>query len=171
MAGLIRCNEAVSKTMPDLFLRIDLGGSRLLGPGKVRLLELIDRLGSISAAGRAMGMSYRRAWLLVAELNDLFRQSVVDPRHGGRSGGGAAVTPFGHEVIRRYRAIEAEAHAAAAEHLDALQAAAAPPAETPPRTAPGGRPADCAGGTGRDAGPAGTAAGPVGCRRPSRQYP
>ncbi len=151
--------------MPDLFLRIDLGGSRLLGPGKVRLLELIDRQGSITAAGRAMGMSYRRAWLLVAELNELFRQPVVDTRHGGRSGGGAAVTPFGHEVIRRYRAIMAEAHAAAAEHLDALQAAAAPRADPPPRPAAADRPAGCSGGRACDADPSGKAAAPAGCNR------
>ncbi|NBC32659.1 MAG: LysR family transcriptional regulator [Alphaproteobacteria bacterium] len=145
--------------MAELFLRIDLGAERLLGPGKVRLLELIDRLGSIAAAGRAMGMSYRRAWLLVDEMNGAFRQPVVAKKHGGRAGGGATVTDFGREVVQRYRAIETEAQAAVAGHLQALQAEAAPceaaPQEAAPQEAgPADRPADCAGGTGHDTSPA-----------------
>ncbi len=112
----------------QLFLRVDLGSERLLGPGKIRLLELIDRYGSIAAAGRAMGMSYRRAWLLVAELNREFQEPAVETQHGGRTGGGAVVTGFGHELIRRFRAIEAEARSAVAAHLDALQSAASPAA-------------------------------------------
>lgn len=139
--------------MAELFLRIDLGAERLLGPGKVRLLELIDRLGSIAAAGRSMGMSYRRAWLLVDELNGTFRQPVVAKQHGGRAGGGAAVTDFGREVVARYRAIEAEAQAAVAGHLQVLQAEAAPCEAAPQDPGPADRPADCAGGTGRDTSP------------------
>lgn len=136
--------------MAELFLRIDLGAERLLGPGKVRLLELIERLGSIAAAGRAMGMSYRRAWLLVDEMNGTFRQPVVAKQHGGRAGGGAAVTDFGQEVVQRYRAIEAEAQAAVAGHLQALQAEAAPCTAAPQPDGPEDRPPDCAGGTGRN---------------------
>lgn len=131
--------------MAKLFLRIDLGADRLIGPGKVRLLELIVAHGSIAAAGRAMGMSYRRAWLLVAELNRTFRTPVVETQHGGRAGGGAAVTTFGREIIRRYRAMEAEAHAAVADHLDALQAARADAPEDMAEAA-AGRAADCRGG-------------------------
>lgn len=71
-----------------------------------------------------MGMSYKRSWDLVAELNAAFGQPVVDAHPGGRSGGGAKLTAFGREVIHRYRAIETEAQRAAAGHLEALQAAA-----------------------------------------------
>ena len=110
--------------MARLFLRIDLGGERFLGPGKVRLLELIDELGSIASAGRAMGMSYRRAWRLVDETNRCFRQPAVAARPGGRAGGGAARTPFGREVVGRYRAIERQAETAARSELTALQASA-----------------------------------------------
>jgi molybdate transport system regulatory protein len=93
-----------------------------LGPGKVELLELIDRHGSISEAARAMDMSYRRAWLLVAELNQGFRQPVVAAQTGGKGGGRAGLTGFGHEIVKRYRAIERDARAAVAGHLDALSA-------------------------------------------------
>ena len=75
-----------------LSIRIDLPGGRRVGPGKIRLLELIDETGSISAAGRAMAMSYRRAWLLVESLNTGFREPVVDAQPGGRHGGGARLT-------------------------------------------------------------------------------
>src|SRR5919108_2663065 len=77
---------------PRLWIRIDLPGGRRVGPGKIRLLELIDETGSISAAGRAMAMSYRRAWLLVESLNTSFRERVVDAQPGGRHGGGARLT-------------------------------------------------------------------------------
>ncbi len=135
--------------MAQLFLRIDLGAERLLGPGKVRLLEMIDEVGSISAAGRALGMSYRRAWVLVDETNRCFDTPVVEARPGGRAGGGAELTVFGREVVAHYRAIERRAAAAAAEDLQALQSAAA---ERPDASAkePGDRSRDCRGGTGRD---------------------
>ena len=93
-----------------------------LGPGKVELLELIDRHGSISEAARAMDMSYRRAWLLVAELNQGFRQPVVAAQTGGKGGGHAGLTEFGREIVSRYRAIERDARKAVAKHLDALSA-------------------------------------------------
>jgi len=99
-----------------------------LGPGKIELLELIDRHGSISEAARAMEMSYRRAWLLVAELNQGFRKPVVAAHTGGKGGGHAGLTDFGREIIKRYRAIEADARAAVSKHLDALAAELAPPA-------------------------------------------
>lgn len=80
-----------------------------MGPGKADLLRLIERTGSISAAAREMGMSYRRAWLLVDTMNQCFRSPVVETLTGGRHGGGARVTELGHDVLRRYLAMEAKA--------------------------------------------------------------
>lgn len=105
-----------------LTLRIDFGGRAAIGPGKARLLELIGEHGSISAAGRAMGMSYRRAWLLVDSLNRAFRHPLVTTQIGGSSGGGAVLTRDGRTVLEHYRAVEAEAETAVAERLDALTA-------------------------------------------------
>ena len=117
--------------MASLSIRIDLPPLGAVGPGKIRLLELVHETGSISAAGRAMDMSYRRAWLLVDALNHLFTEPLVTTKLGGKAGGGAALTPFGREVVRHYRALESEAHAATKAHLKALEAAmakTAPPA-------------------------------------------
>ncbi|MGH7094975.1 MAG: winged helix-turn-helix domain-containing protein [Stellaceae bacterium] len=111
--------------MARLTLRIDFDDERAIGPGKIRLLELIDAEGSISAAGRAMAMSYRRAWLLVDNLNRCFREPVVAAQTGGAKGGGAALTALGRAVVRHYRAIEEEAAAAAAGHVGALAEALA----------------------------------------------
>jgi molybdate transport system regulatory protein len=105
-----------------LTIRVDLGAHGALGPGKIRLMEKIGETGSISAAGRAMGMSYRRAWLLVDSLNRAFREPLVTTQHGGTRGGGAALTPLGQDVVARYRLMEKAAHEAAAGHLDALVA-------------------------------------------------
>jgi molybdate transport system regulatory protein len=103
-------------------LRITLTDEHHLGPGKVRLLELIDELGSISAAGRAMAMSYRRAWLLIDSMNAAFRTPVITSAVGGKAGGGAVLTPLGHEVIARFRRIEAATSKAIAADVDALRA-------------------------------------------------
>jgi molybdate transport system regulatory protein len=111
--------------MATLRLRVDLDPCGAVGPGKIELLEHIEALGSIAAAGRAMGMSYRRAWELVDSVNQCFRQPVVAKQLGGAAGGGATLSPFGREVIRRYRAIEVDAERAATAHLKALQAARA----------------------------------------------
>lgn len=105
-----------------LSLRLDFTPGGRLGPGKAELLDAIARTGSISAAGRAMKMSYRRAWLLVDDLNRMFRQQLVEAQPGGARGGGARLTPFGHEVVARYRAIEAAATLAGAADIAALQA-------------------------------------------------
>jgi molybdate transport system regulatory protein len=105
-----------------LTLRVDFGPDRALGPGKVLLLEAIRDQGSISQAGRALGMSYRRAWLLVDDMNRCFREPVVEAQPGGVQGGGAALTAFGAELIRSYRAIEAEAKAATRARIAALEA-------------------------------------------------
>ena len=109
--------------MPSLSLRIELDPEGRIGPGKIELLEKIGALGSISAAGRAMGMSYRRAWDLVEELNALFGQPVVERQVGGRNGGGASLTELGRMLVMRFRAIETAATESARDHLAALQAA------------------------------------------------
>jgi molybdate transport system regulatory protein len=106
-----------------LTLRVDLDEDRAIGPGKIRLLEAIRDTGSITQAGIALGMSYRRAWLLVDDLNNCFRDPVVAAQAGGSHGGGAALTSFGTQLIDQYRAIEAEAHAATAARLHELEAA------------------------------------------------
>lgn len=109
--------------MARLTIRVDLGKGGALGPGKIRLLELIQAHGSISEAGRLMDMSYRQAWLLVDSLNRSFRQAVVSKQTGGARGGGARLTPWGQRVVERYRAIEAAAERAVAPHLRALESA------------------------------------------------
>ena len=114
--------------MTRLTLRIDFDGARALGPGKVRLLEHVACTGSISAAGRAMGMSYRRAWMLVDAMNQTFRLPVVQTRGGGAGGGGATLTPFGSDLVADYRAMENEAASALARRLAKLEDALAPAA-------------------------------------------
>ena len=104
-----------------LTVRVDFGADRALGPGKIRLLEAIGKTGSISRAGRALGMSYRRAWLLIDDMNRTFRTAVVATQPGGVKGGGAELTPFGVALIENYRAIEAQAAAAAMPRLQALE--------------------------------------------------
>jgi len=105
-----------------LTIRIDFGAFGYLGPGKIALMELIARHGSISAAGKEMGMSYRRAWLLVDEINRIFREPLVETQMGGSGGGGARLTRLGHDVVARYRAIEGAAATASAAELRALKA-------------------------------------------------
>jgi molybdate transport system regulatory protein len=117
--------------MARLTLRIDFETAEALGPGKIRLLELVRDTGSISAAGRAMDMSYRRAWLLIDTLNTAFRQPVVRTKLGGKSGGGALLTRFGEELIRSYRDMELVAHAALRPHLAMLESAVGPARQTP----------------------------------------
>lgn len=114
--------------MTRLILRIDFDEDQALGPGKVRLLELVGETGSISAAGRAMDMSYRRAWLLVDALNRTFRLPVVETRGGGVGGGGANLTPFGIGLVESYRAMERDARDALARRLSELEEALAPSA-------------------------------------------
>jgi len=108
-------------------LRLTLPGNRPLGPGKVELMGLIESHGSISAAGAAMGMSYRRAWLLVDELNAMFKEPVVLKSQGGAHGGGAVLSDFGKELLARYRRMEADALKAMAADMEWIEAAAAAP--------------------------------------------
>jgi molybdate transport system regulatory protein len=104
-----------------LTIRVDFGSKQVLGPGKIRLLEAIQRTGSISQAGRSLDMSYRRAWLLVDDLNRCFRETVVTKQPGGARGGGAALTAFGMKLIKNYRSIETRATAAAKRQLRDLE--------------------------------------------------
>ncbi|NAZ35673.1 winged helix-turn-helix domain-containing protein [Rubellimicrobium sp. CFH 75288] len=105
-----------------LHIRIVFGDERMIGPGKAELLERVDRSGSIAAAGREMGMSYKRAWQLIGTMNSMFRDPVVDRTRGGPGGGGAVLTETGRRVLALYRAFEADAARAGAAHLDALRA-------------------------------------------------
>ena len=110
-----------AKSLPSLSIRIDLDSESRIGPGKVLLLENIHACGSISAAGRAMDMSYKRAWDLVDEINRICRQVVVERQTGGKKGGGAVLTPFGISLVARYRKIERAAATAVRKELQALR--------------------------------------------------
>lgn len=96
----------------DLKLRLHNGADIAMGPGKAELLAAIAQHGSISAAARALGMSYRRAWLLVETMNRSFKQPLVSTLAGGKHGGGTQLTETGEQVLRRYRALCAQAEAA-----------------------------------------------------------
>lgn len=108
--------------MARLSIRIDLAPGIRIGPGKVQLLEMVAEHGSISAAGRALGMSYRRAWLLIEEMNKGFGHPVIDAQIGGKAGGGARLSTLGTDLIAHYRAIERAADRAAAPFLERLAA-------------------------------------------------
>jgi len=101
-------------------LRISRGADIAIGPGKVDLLEAIAETGSITAAARSLGMSYRRAWLLVDTMHRCFRRPVVEAAAGGTRGGGSRLTTLGSEVVRRYRRIEARAGKAGSVDILAL---------------------------------------------------
>jgi molybdate transport system regulatory protein len=103
-----------------LSIRIDLASGHRIGPGKIALLEAIRSTGSISAAARCLGMSYRRAWLLVEELNNALRKPAVTAEAGGRHGGGATITDSGTRIVDLYRAIEANARSATGGEFRAI---------------------------------------------------
>ena len=103
-----------------LSIRIDLENGDRIGPGKIALLEAIRTTGSISAAARALGMSYRRAWLLVEEINHALREPAVAAETGGPRGGGAAVTPAGEQLVGLYRTIESHARSGASGEFRAI---------------------------------------------------
>ena len=98
-------------------IRVLFGSAFAIGPGKADLLQAIEQTGSISAAARRMGMSYRRAWLLIDTMNQCFREPVVDTATGGKGGGGARITSSGLTVLRRYREMEAAAAASVARRM------------------------------------------------------
>ncbi len=104
-----------------LSIRLDLTFGDRIGPGKIALLESIRDTGSISAGARKVGMSYRRAWLLVEQINAALKEPAVTGVSGGRRGGGAAVTPLGEELIALYRAIERAAGRSAVNEVRALE--------------------------------------------------
>ena len=106
-----------------LSIRLDLASGARIGPGKVAVLEEIARSGSISAAGRALHISYRRTWELVEDLNRSLGTPVVQTAAGGSGGGGAVLTGAGRAIIDHYRAIERDTAAAARKHLNALNRA------------------------------------------------
>ncbi len=106
-------------------LRLDFDAERRLGPGKVALLESIGATGSISAAGRAHKMSYRRAWLLVDELNALFGEALVTAKPGGVRGGGAHLTPTGEKIVALYREAERKMRDAAKAEISSIESALA----------------------------------------------
>ncbi len=110
-----------------LTVRLDFDEGRRLGAGKIALLEAVEKTGSISAAGRAHAMSYRRAWLLVDELNQLFAAPLVAAHHGGAKGGGASLTDEGRRIVTLYRDAEAKMRAAAEAEIDAIERGLAPP--------------------------------------------
>lgn len=93
-----------------------------IGPGRITLLEAIERTGSISAAARHLKMSYRRAWLLVNDTNNALKQPAVASSEGGASGGGSRLTETGQALVRHYRNIEAQAAQAAKADIEALSA-------------------------------------------------
>lgn len=109
-------------TTLNLHLRLLAGDTIAFGPGKADLLEAIAATGSISAAGRCLGLSYRRAWALVDTMNRLFAEPLVAAAKGGSGGGGAALTPVGAAALADYRAAEAAARAAAADAMGRLAA-------------------------------------------------
>lgn len=105
----------------DLRVKVIFGGQLMLGPGKADLLELIRETGSISAAGRAMSMSYKRAWSLVEEMNAAFRDPLVASARGGAQGGGAHLTDAGEAVLAHFRKLQDITAEAGAARINALQ--------------------------------------------------
>src|SRR6201995_6132295 len=112
--------KSPSPSLPSLSVRIDLDPEGRIGPGKILLLENINSCGSISAAGRAMNMSYKRAWDLVDEINRICQRAAVERQTGGKNGGGAMLTPFGLSLVQRYRKIEGDAASAVKKETAAL---------------------------------------------------
>jgi molybdate transport system regulatory protein len=119
--------------MPDLSVRfrLDLSPTCALGPGKIALLEGIARRGSLSQAARDLKMSYRRAWLLLESLNTSFRRPLVITATGGKGGGGAAITPFGNELVAAYRTLESDIAQRARARFDVFARQTVPDAPTP----------------------------------------
>ena len=109
-------------TAPRLRLRLLFGDNAMLGPGKADLLDAIGVTGSIAAAGRHMGMSYKRAWSLVLEMNAAFKSPLVLTARGGSAGGGAQLSPDGVQVLALYRQLMARIAQAGAAEIAALQA-------------------------------------------------
>jgi molybdate transport system regulatory protein len=116
-------DDRTTKAGDRLSIRLDLASGARIGPGKIAVLEEIARSGSISAAGRALHMSYRRTWELVEDLNRSLGHPVVATAAGGSGGGGASLTDLGRAVVERYRAIELDTAQAARKHLQVINRA------------------------------------------------
>lgn len=106
---------------PQARVRVDLSPECSIGPGKVGLLEGIERSGSLSAAARSMGMSYRRAWLLLHSINAAFQEPVAELAVGGKDGGGARLTAFGRRLVQDFRAFEQDVDQLAAQRFEGLR--------------------------------------------------
>lgn len=119
--------------MSKLTIRIDVAPGAAFGPGKARLLELIDQTGSIRRAAVQMEMSYRRAWLLLQEIDVMIGSPAVETRTGGAQGGGATLTTVGRAVVQHYRAIEARATECVSAELRSLAKLAAGARHSPAR--------------------------------------
>ena len=113
-------HELFRMTKPIIRFRVDFDSAHAVGPGKIELLEHIRETGSLSQAGREIGMSYRRAWLLLDSLNASFRDPVVATNIGGKSGGGATLTEFGAHLVETYRQLEKEFNAMAAKRFESI---------------------------------------------------
>lgn len=111
---------------PGLRIRLVLGPDAMIGPGKADLLELIRETGSIAAAGRRMGMSYKRAWTLVETMNAAFEAPLVETARGGAAHGGAVLSPLGERILAAYRRLEAKAEAATGAETEEIRAATRP---------------------------------------------
>src|SRR5262245_34767524 len=111
---------------PVVRLRIDFAPGSALGPGKVGLLEAVDRTGSLSAAAAELGIGYKRAWSLLQSVNELFEAPLVVMSRGGRGGGGATVTERGREVITAFRSVERRASLAATQAFAGFAAVTRP---------------------------------------------
>lgn len=119
-------DDAASAPVLKLRLRLTVGELIAVGPGKIDLLEALDATGSITAAAKSLGMSYRRAWLLIDELNRSLRTPAVATAAGGAQGGGSVLTDDGRRLVQLYRQIEATALKAAAAEIEALKGMLAP---------------------------------------------
>lgn len=106
---------------PGLRIRLVFEDGTMIGPGKADLMQLIRETGSIAAAGRRLGMSYKRAWMLVETLNATFAAPLVESHRGGAGFGGASLTPAGEQALAHYRSLQAKAAQAAAEEVAALR--------------------------------------------------
>jgi molybdate transport system regulatory protein len=118
--NVLHATSDSNKVAVQFRLRVKYGEEIAIGPGKIAILEAIADTGSISAAGRKLGMSYRRAWLLVDQMNQYFKEPVVRAATGGTQGGGTALTSMGLEVINLYRSIEQQSQIYSASLLEAL---------------------------------------------------